>query len=81
MLRPAAVVVAAHRPTAFAAHAPALRRLAGLDDGAPRGRGRHRRGRRALRRVAPGRRPGLGARALHEALGEPATDVAEPTAV
>ncbi len=29
MLRPAAVVVAAHRSTAFAAHAPALRRLAG----------------------------------------------------
>ena len=29
MLRPVAVVVAAHRSTAFAAHAPALRRLAG----------------------------------------------------
>ena len=29
MLRPVAVVVAAHRSTAFAAHAPALRRLVG----------------------------------------------------
>ena len=72
-LRPAVVVVAAHRATAFAAHAPALRRVATSTTGTPR---------RAL--APPTRSPSCatrrrldgdpvrGARTLHEALGESA---------
>jgi len=80
-LRPAAVVVAAHRSTAFAAHAPALRRLAGSTTVHLAAQG-------ATDEVAElcgasrlDGDPVWAARALHEAHGRPAPDLAEPTAV
>lgn len=80
-LSPVAVVVAAHRATAFAAHAPALRRLAGSTTVHIAARG-------ATDEVAAlcgatrlDGDPVWAARFLHEAHGRSAPDAAETTAV
>lgn len=80
-LAPAAVVVAAHRATAFAAHAPALRRLSGSTTVHLAARG-------ATDEVAAlcgatrlDGDPVWAARALHETYGRSVPDVTDTTAV
>jgi hypothetical protein len=81
MLRPAAVVVAAHRSTAFAAHAPALRRLAGSTTVHLAAHGATDEVAELCGASSLHGDPVWAARALHEAHGRSTPDVAEPTAV
>jgi hypothetical protein len=81
MLRPVAVVVAAHRSTAFAAHAPALRRLAGSTTVHLAAHGATDEVAALCRASRLDGDPVCAARALHEAHGRPTPDLAAPAAV
>jgi methanogenic corrinoid protein MtbC1 len=80
-LRPVAVVVTAHRSTAFAAHAPALRRLAGSTTVHLAAQGATDEVAELCGAARLDGDPVWAARVLHGAYGRPAPELAEPTAV